>query len=77
MSVQPEELINITRRVLSLLGVKSYSELQITYAFKEESSWRVSFSYTPSMSFTRKGGSFAVNTQTGEIEGMWLDRTWK
>lgn len=77
MSIQPTELRDTARKVLNLLGVSGYTALELTYALKDGDEWKVSFSYTPSMSFARKVGSFKVNAESGEIEGMWLDRTWK
>ena len=75
--MQAEELIEIARKVLRLMGVTDYGGLELTYVLKTESAWKVSFTYIPSMSFVTKTGSFRVNAESGEIEGMWLDRTWK
>jgi hypothetical protein len=82
MSVQAEELKRIAEKVLHILGVTDYSELQLTYALKTEGKWKVTFAYEPyhrafSSGVIRKIGSFAVDEETGEIEGMWLDRAWK
>jgi hypothetical protein len=79
MSVQAEELKRIAEKVLHILGVLDYSGLQLTYALKTEGKWKVSFAYdySRSRSAIRKIGSFAVDEETGEIEGMWLDRSWK
>ena len=82
MSVQAEELKRIAENVLGMLGVIDYSELQLTYALKTEGKWKVSFAYEPyrrafSSGVIRKIGSFAVDADSGEIEGMWLDRSWK
>jgi len=77
MSVQPEELRRIAEKVLDLLGVIDYSKLQLTYALKTEGKWKVSFMYEFYRSSIRKIGSFAVDAESGEIEGMWLDRSWK
>ena len=77
MSIPPEELITITKRVLKLLGVTSYTDLQLTYVLKDEDTWKVSFSYLPFLSIARKVGCFRVDAETREIVGMWLDRTWK
>jgi hypothetical protein len=82
MSVQAGELKRIAQKVLDLSGVTDYSELQVTYALKTEGKWKVSFEYEPyhrrfSSSVTRRIGSFAVDEESGEIEGMWLDRSWK
>jgi len=81
MSVQAEELKRIAEKVLSMLGVTDYFELQLTYALKTEGKWKVSFEYGHSGGFARsavgKIGSFAIDAETGEIEGMWLDRSWK
>jgi hypothetical protein len=77
MSVQAEELTGIAEKVLYILGVMDYSELQLTYALKAEGKWKVSFEYDHSRRAIRKIGSFAVDAESGEIEGMWLDRSWK
>jgi len=82
MSVQAEELKTIAQEVLDISGVADYSELQLTYALKAEGKWKVSFAYEPyrhrfSSGVIRKMGSFAVDADSGEIEGMWLDRAWK
>ena len=77
MSVQAEELKRIAEKVLYILGVMDYSELQLTYALKTEGKWKVSFAYDHSRRAIRRLGSFAVDAEGGEIEGMWLDRSWK
>jgi len=77
MSVQVEELKNIAEKVLYILGVLDYSELQLTYALKTEGKWKVSFAYDHARRAIRRLGSFAVDAESGEIEGMWLDRSWK
>ena len=82
MSVQAEELKRIAQKVLGMLGVIDYSELQLTYALKNDGKWKVSFAYEPyrhrfSSSVIRKIGSFLVDAESEEIEGMWLDRSWK
>ncbi|MGA8849258.1 MAG: hypothetical protein WB564_05480 [Dehalococcoidia bacterium] len=79
MSVQAEELRTIAQKVLDILGVIDYSEVQLTYALKTEGKWKVSFEYEYSYghSISRKIVSFAVDAESGEIEGMWLDRSWR
>lgn len=77
MSVQAEELKRIAEKVLDMLGVIDYSKLQLTYALKTEGKWKVSFVYEFYRSSIRKIGSFAVDAESEEIEGMWLDRSWK
>lgn len=82
MSVQAGDLVRIAQKVLDIVGVTDYSELQLTYALKTEGKWKVSFEYEPyhrrfSSAVTRKIGSFAVDEESGEIEGMWLDKSWK
>jgi hypothetical protein len=82
MSVQAGDLVRIAQKVLDMLGVTDYSELQLTYALKTEGKWKVSFEYEPyhrrfSSGVTRRIGSFAVDEESGEIEGMWLDKSWK
>jgi hypothetical protein len=82
MSVRADELTRIAEKVLHISGITDYSELQLTYTLKTEGKWKVSFEYEPyhrrfSGGVTRKIGSFAVDAKSGEIEGMWLDRSWK
>jgi hypothetical protein len=82
MSVQAEELKRIAVKVLDMLGVIDYSELQLIYALKTDGKWKVSFAYEPyhprfSSGVVRKIGSFSVDAKSEEIEGMWLDRSWK
>ena len=79
MSVQTEELRTIAKKVLDILGVTDYSEVQLTYALKAEGKWKVSFEYEYSYghSTSRKIVSFTVDVKSGEIEGMWLERSWR
>ncbi|TET42209.1 MAG: hypothetical protein E3I25_00110 [Dehalococcoidia bacterium] len=77
MSVQAEELRRIAEKVLDMLGVMDYSKLQLTYALKTEGKWKVSFMYEFYRSSIRKICSFVADAESGEIEGMWLDRSWK
>ena len=79
MSVQAEDLIRIAQKVLDIVGVIEYSELQLIYALNTTGKWKVSFAYEYShgRSTIGKIGSFAVDAESGEIEGMWLDRSWK
>jgi hypothetical protein len=82
MSIEAGELRRIAERVLSMLGVTDYSHLELTYALRGEGKWKVTFAYEPyhhrfSTGAVRKIGSFAVDVKNGEVEGMWLDRSWK
>jgi hypothetical protein len=81
MSIRAEELKRIAEKVLNMLGVTDYSDLQLTYTLKAEGKWKVSFEYDQSGGFAKaaikKIGAFAVDAKSGEIEGMWLDRSWK
>ena len=81
MAVRAQELEKIAEKVLHLLGVMDYSDLQLTYAQRAEGKWKVSFEYEHSGGFARaairKIGSFVIDAKSGEIEGMWLDRAWK
>ena len=77
MSVQAEELKRIAQKVLDMLGVIDYSKLQLIYALKTTGKWKVSFAYEYYRSSIRNIGSFVVDAESGEIEGMWLDRSWK
>ena len=77
MSVQAEELKRIAEKVLYILGVMDYAELQLTYALKAEGKWKVSFMYEFYRGSIRKICSFVTDAESGEIEGMWLDRSWK
>jgi hypothetical protein len=79
MSVQPKELIIIAERVLAILNVTEATKLQLTYAVRTEGKWKASFAYElPHFASggTRKIGSFLVDEESAEIEGMWLDRCW-
>ena len=82
MSIQAGELKTAAEKVLSMLGVIDYSDVQLTYALKADGKWKVTFAYEPyhhrfSPAVIRKVGSFAADVKSGEIEGMWLDRSWK
>ena len=77
MSVQAEDLVRIAQKVLDIVGVIDYSELQLIYALKNAGKWKVSFMYEFYRSSIRKIGSFVVDAESEEIEGMWLDRSWK
>ena len=79
MSVQAEDLVRIAQKVLDIVGVIEYSELQLIYALNTTGKWKVSFAYEYShgRSTIGKIGSFAVDAESEEIEGMWLDRAWK
>ena len=77
MSVQADELKRIAWKVLDMLGVMDYSKLQLTYVLRTAGKWKVSFVYEYHRSSIRKTGSFAVDAESGEVEGMWLDRSWK
>jgi len=82
MSVQAKELKSMAEKVLYNLGVIDYSELQLIYALKTEGKWKVSFAcelsrYRFSSGVIRKLGSFVVDDESEEIEGMWLDRLWQ
>jgi hypothetical protein len=82
MSIQVEDLKRVAHKVLDILGVIDYSELQLTYALKTTGKWKVSFEYEPyrpifSSGDIRKTGSFVVDAKSEEIEAIWLDRAWK
>jgi hypothetical protein len=82
MSVEAEQLKRIAEKVLHNSGVTDYFGLQLIYALKTKGKWKVSFAYEPyhhrfSSGIIRKIGSFALDEESGEIEGMWLDRLWK
>jgi len=81
MAVQVGELKRIAQKVLDISNVVDYRELRITYAQKTEGKWKVSFEYEHSGGFASGGikkiGSFIADVRSGEIEGMWLDRSWK
>jgi len=80
MSVQPKELTKTAEKVLVIMNVSQASNLQLTYAVKAEGKWRASFAYElPHFvgSGVKKTGSFLIDEESGEIEGMWLDRCWK
>jgi hypothetical protein len=77
MSIQAGDLKRIAERVLDMLGVTDYSKLQVIYALKTEGKWKVSFMYEFYRSSIRKICSFVTDVESGEIQGMWLDRSWK
>jgi hypothetical protein len=77
MSIQAGDLKRIAERVLDMLGVTDYSKLQVMYALRTEGNWRVSFIYEFYRSSIRKICSFSADAESGEINGMWLDRSWK
>ena len=81
MAVQVGELKKIAQKVLDISNVIDYRELRITYAQKTEGKWKVSFEYEHSGGFAssdiKKIGSFIADVRSGDIEGMWLDRSWK
>jgi hypothetical protein len=80
MSVEPKELAKIAEKVLADMNVPEASKLQLTYALKTEGKWKVSFCYElPHFvgGGAKKMGSFLVDDELGDIEGMWLDRCWK
>ena len=79
MSVlQAEDLMRVAQRVLAIVGIIDYSELQLTYALKTNGKWKVSFAYDSYVrNAIQKIVSFAVDAKSGEIEGVWLDRSWK
>jgi len=79
MTVRAEDLIGIAERVLRNSGVLDYRDLQVTYAVKSEGKWKVSFEFdcSHSRSAIKRIGSFAVDAKSEELEGMWLDRSWR
>jgi hypothetical protein len=79
MSIQAEDLVRIAQKVLHIVGIIDYSDLQLTYALKTTGKWKVSFEYEYSYgrSAIRKIASFTVDAKSEEIEGVWLDRSWK
>jgi hypothetical protein len=80
MSVQPKELMRVAEKVLAIMNVTEASKLQLTYALRTEGKWKVSFAYElPHFvgSGVKKIGSYMLDEQTEDIEGMWLDRCWK
>jgi len=78
MSVQAEDLIRIAQRVLAIVGIIDYAELKLTYALKTNGKWKVSFAYDAYVrNAINKIVSFTVDEKSGEIEGVWLDRSWK
>ena len=77
MTIQPEELKNFAGKALRIMGLTGFTSLELTFVLKDGYKWEVSFSYRPSMSFARKTGSFSIDAENREFDGMWLDRTWK
>ena len=77
MKVESHDLINIAKNVLIQLGVTDSRDVKLTYAFKDGDIWKVNFSYYKQYDFFQSLSSFAVDAETGEILGIWVDRTWK
>ena len=77
MAVGREQLLETAERALGDLGIKSYTDLHLTFIQKHGTEWRVNFSYTPTMSWTKTVGCFSVSIQTGEITFTALDKVWK
>jgi len=77
MKVESYDLVNVAKNVLIQLGITDYRDVKLTYVLKEGNEWKVNFSYWKGIDFFQSVSSFAVNAQTGEITGMWVDRVWK
>ena len=77
MKVESQNLLDIAKNVLVQVGIHEYRDINLTYASKTSNEWRVNFSYFKGLDFFQKVSSFAVDAETGEIRGLWLDRTWK
>ena len=77
MSIEPEQLVEFSKQVLSLMGVTECYSVNLTYAFKIEGIWKVNFSYQKQYGSYEQSGSYAIDAENGEIKGMWLDRVWK
>lgn len=77
MTIERNQLLDITKTVLNELGITSPIGIELTYAQKVKGAWRVSFNYTSQMSWSKSTGCFAVDAASGEITFSVLDRAWK
>ena len=77
MTVQGSELLGIARNVLSQMGISAPMDLKITLAEQKLDEWLVNLSYRTGVDWYGKHACFKVNIESGEITGMWLDRTWQ
>lgn len=77
MKVESHNLLDIAKNVLIQAGIHEYRDVKLTYASKVGIEWRVNFSYWKGLDFFQTVSSFAVDAETGEIRGIWLDRVWK
>jgi len=77
MAIERDDLLEVAKEALEGLGIKNYSNIQLTYIQKAGNGWRVSFTYTPFMGWSEKIGCFAVDIDTEEITFTALDRVWK
>ena len=77
MTIERNQLLGITKTVLNELGVKGVSDIQLTYVKKVAKEWRVSFNYTPQLSWGKSVGCFSINAESEEITFTALDKVWK
>lgn len=77
MSVERSQLLEITKTVLTELGITNATNVELTYVEKMKDEWRVSFNYTPPTSWSKSVGCFSVNVESGEITFSALGKVWK
>ena len=77
MSIERSQLLGITEKVLRELGVHSSSSIQLTYVQKVKDEWRVSFNYTPQISWSKDVGCYSIDAESGEITFSVLGKIWK
>lgn len=77
MTIQASQLLDIAKNVLIRMGVHGFRDVELTLAKKERKEWLVNFSYKDQLAWYDKHACFAIDVESGEIRGMWLDRVWK
>jgi hypothetical protein len=77
MSIERNQLLDITKTVLNELGIRGATGIELTYVQKVKGEWRVSFNFTPSMSWSKSAGCFSIDAESGEITFSALDKIWK
>lgn len=77
MTIERNQLLDITKTVLNELGIRDVAGIELTYVQKVKGAWRVSFNYTPQMSWSKSTGCFSVDADSGEITFSALAKAWK
>ena len=77
MSIERSQLLGITKKVLSELGIHGISSIELTLVQKVKGEWRVSFNYTPQISWSKSVGCYSIDAESGEITMSALGKIWK